>query len=55
METDIINIGTFLEHLTYYIKMGIYINKGTDNNQLLDRCINIYNKLKEFNHQVILM
>lgn len=43
---NIINIGTFIEHLTYYIKIGIYINKGTDKNKILERCIKLYNKYK---------
>jgi hypothetical protein len=43
---DIINIGTFIQHLTYYIKIGIYINKGTDKDTVLERCIRLYNKYK---------
>ncbi|XWV26452.1 hypothetical protein QJ857_gp0617 [Tupanvirus soda lake] len=43
---DIINIGTFIQHLTYYIKIGIYINKGTDKDATLERCIKLYNKYK---------
>jgi hypothetical protein len=41
-----INIGTFVQYLTYYIKMGIYINKGTENDKCLERCIKTYNKYK---------
>lgn len=44
---DIINIGTFMEHLTYFIKMGIYVNKGTDKEQILETSIKLYNKLKK--------
>lgn len=43
---DIINISTFIQHLTYYIKIGIYINKGSTDEVVLDRCINLYNKYK---------
>ena len=43
---DIINIDTFNQHLTYYIKIGIYINKGTDKDAILERCIKLYNKYK---------
>jgi len=46
-EDNIVTIGTFIEYLTYYIKMGIYINKGTDNNALLERCIKLYNRYKQ--------
>lgn len=44
----IINIGTFIEQLTHYIKIGIFINKGvsSDKNHILDKCINLHNKLK---------
>lgn len=41
-----INIGSFIKNLTYYIKIGIYINKGTDKDIILDRCIKLYNKYK---------
>ena len=43
---DIINIGTFIQQLTYYVKIGIYINKGTDKDAILERCIKLYNKYK---------
>jgi hypothetical protein len=43
---DFINIGIFIQHLTYFIKIGIYINKGTDKDALLERCIKLYNKYK---------
>jgi len=43
---DIINIGTFIQHLTYFIKIGIYINKGTDKDVILEKCIKLYNKYK---------
>ena len=36
----------FLEYLTYFIKLGIYINKGTDNNTMLEKCVKLYNKYK---------
>lgn len=41
-----INIGSFIKNLTYYIKIGIYVNKGTDKDMILDRCIKLYNKYK---------
>ncbi len=43
---DIVNIGTFVEHLTYFIKTGIFINKGTTKDNLLEKCIKLYNKFK---------
>ncbi len=43
---NVVNIKMFLEHLTYYIKMGIYVNKGTELDNILDMCIKLYNKLK---------
>lgn len=43
---NIINTSTFIQHLTYYIKIGIYINKGTDQDCILDKCIKLYNKYK---------
>lgn len=44
---DIINEKIFIEYLTYYIKIGIYINKGTYDDYTLDRCISLYNKFKK--------
>lgn len=43
---NIINIGTFVQQLTYYIKTAIYINKGTDKEAILEKCIKMYNKFK---------
>ncbi|AYV85282.1 MAG: hypothetical protein Satyrvirus9_8 [Satyrvirus sp.] len=43
---NIINVKTFIQNLTYYIKIGIYINKGTTSDSILERCIKIYNKYK---------
>ena len=43
---DIINLGTYIQYLTYYIKIGIYVNKGTMDDALLSRCISLYNKYK---------
>lgn len=43
---SIVNVGTFVKYLTEYLKLGIYINKGTDNDVLLEKCIKIYNKYK---------
>jgi len=43
---NIINIGTFIQQLTYYIKLAIFINKGTDDETVLDKCIKLYNKYK---------
>ncbi|BCS83073.1 hypothetical protein QLL95_gp1050 [Cotonvirus japonicus] len=40
-----INIGTFLEQLTHYIKLGIYVNKGTNKEDVLTKCIDLHNKL----------
>lgn len=44
---NVINNGTFLKYLTYYLKLGIYVNKGTSDDKLLERCIKMYNKYKE--------
>lgn len=44
---DLITTQTFIQHLTYFIKVGIYINKGTDEDIILDKCITTYNRLKE--------
>ena len=49
---DIINIGTFIEQLTYYVRITIFINKGTDNNTLLEKCIKIHNKYKEIENNI---
>lgn len=43
---DIITIDTFLENLTYYLKLTVYSNKGTLNENLLEFCISLHNKLK---------
>lgn len=43
---SVINIGTFIQNLTYYIKIAIYVNKGTDQSNILEKCIKIYNKYK---------
>lgn len=44
--SGIINSNTFIQQLTYYLKVGIYINKGTENEIVLDKCIKLYNKYK---------
>ncbi|CAH6420406.1 Hypothetical protein MVR_LOCUS122 [uncultured virus] len=41
-----ISMGTFVQHLTYFLKIGIFVNMGTDNDALLERCIKLYNKYK---------
>lgn len=43
---EVINTNTFVQYLTYYIKLTIYINKGTDKENLLERLIKLYNKYK---------
>lgn len=48
---DIINHHTFIQQLTYFLKVGIYINKGTENEALLDKCIKLYNKYKTIESQ----
>lgn len=45
-DEEIISIGTFIQHLTYYLKLGIYVNKGTDKEKLLERSIRLYNRYK---------
>ena len=42
---DIINVGLFIQHLLYYLKSCIYINKGTTDDTILERCIVLHNKL----------
>lgn len=46
-DDNIITIGMFIQYLTHYIKMSIFINKGTNNDALLERCIKLYNKYKK--------
>ena len=43
---EIININTFIKQLTEYLKIGIYINKGTVDEILLEKCIKLYNQYK---------
>ena len=43
---NVINIGMFIGQLTYFIKVTIYVNKGTDKDATLERCIKLYNKYK---------
>ena len=43
---NFINIGTFIQQLTHYLKIGIYTNKGTDQNKILERCIKLHNMYK---------
>ena len=43
---ETINYGLFIQHLTYYLKMGIYINKGTTKDNILNNCVKLYNKYK---------
>jgi hypothetical protein len=44
--SNVFNIKTFVGYLTYFLKMGIFINKGTDKEKVLDKCIKLYNKYK---------
>jgi hypothetical protein len=37
----------FIQQLTHYVRLGIYINKGTDNDTVLDKCIQLYNQHKK--------
>uniref|UniRef100_A0A6C0LR20 Uncharacterized protein n=1 Tax=viral metagenome TaxID=1070528 RepID=A0A6C0LR20_9ZZZZ len=43
---QIITNGTFVEYLTYFLKIGIYANKGTTNEDILEKSIKIFNKFK---------
>lgn len=43
---DIITMKTFIQNMTYLIKLAIYANKGTTDENMLKRCINFYNKYK---------
>ena len=45
--SDSITVVTFLEQLTYYLKIALYVNKGTFNDAALKKCIDIYNKYKK--------
>lgn len=47
---NIFNIKFFLDQLSYYLKIGLYVNKGIDDNELLERCIKIYNKIKKLEY-----
>ena len=47
---DIINIGTFVSYLSYYLKVGAYLNKDTTdetNKVHLQNCIKLYNKYRK--------
>lgn len=39
----IVNIRNFSKRLAYYLKIGIFINKGTENDDILNRCISLCN------------
>ncbi len=43
---NIVNIGYFIKYLTYYIKLITYINKGTDQDAVFEKCIELYKKYK---------
>lgn len=43
---QIITTDDFLVRLSYYIKMAIFINKGTDKEVLLDKLVELYNVVK---------
>ena len=43
---DIFNVSTFVKYLTAYVRLAVYINKGTDQDELLERCVAFYNKYK---------
>lgn len=43
---DIVNIRTFVSQLSSYIKICIYANKGTENDNMLNKNIRLYNKYK---------
>ena len=44
--TGVIDIRAFLQNLTHFLKLGIYANKGTEDENLLKHCIKLYNKYK---------
>lgn len=46
--SQIVTIETFINYITYCLKLGIFVNKGTENDVLLERCIKTYNKYKQF-------
>lgn len=48
---NIFNIKIFLNQLSYYLKISLYINKGIDDDELLERCIKIYNKIKKLENE----
>lgn len=45
MENEI-NVSMFIQQLTEYLKIGIYVNKGTELDTILNKCIKLYNKYK---------
>ena len=45
-EGDIITIKLFLEYLTYFLKLSVHVNKGIDNERVLNKLILLYNKFK---------
>ena len=44
--SDTINRGDFIQHLTYLLKLVIYVNKGTEKGDVLENCVSLYNKFK---------
>lgn len=45
--TNIITPSILLENMLFFIKSVIFVNKGTDNDKALDRCVTLYNKLAD--------
>lgn len=43
---NIVTIRTFIQQLSHYIKLCTYVNKGTDLDNVLEKCIKIHNKYK---------
>lgn len=50
---NIINYGTFVDHITYLLKLTIFVNKGTDDEEVLENSILLYNQLATINKDKI--
>lgn len=42
---EIVNINTFINRLIYYLKLGIYINKGSTDEIMLEKCLKLCNRI----------
>lgn len=49
---EIINVAAFIEHLIYYLKLTIYVNKGTNKDTVLEKCIQLHNRYKSIGSNI---